>query len=192
MSKIIYTRKGEEILVDDEDYETLTDLKWCLDANGYPITYTYVSGINGKKGQNKIYLMHRMIMNTPKGLTTDHINHIKTDNRKINLRICSQSNNARNSIKQSKINKYKGVAKCKGQDYFVARINNNNKGIFLGNYRSEEDAALAYDRMAEKLFGEFALLNLPDRKDTPQKIIILSTNTSGFRGVNYVINGHPE
>jgi hypothetical protein len=96
-------------------------------------------------------------------METDHINHNGLDNRKTNLRICTTSQNAQNRPKDTRnISGYKGVGRCmsRGCNYeWRAEIKINGKKIHLGLFHSPEKAALAYDKAARNLFGEFALTN---------------------------------
>ena len=80
--KIITLLHGEQVKVDDGNYEFLSRFKWYL-SNGY--TYTSLSG--------KPISMHTLIMNTPKGKHTDHIDHDKLNNQRVNLRIVSPKEN---------------------------------------------------------------------------------------------------
>lgn len=84
--------QGQFAIIDDEDYEKVKPHKWR--AN-------YCKGISNYYVQNcgwgvPTIMMHRLIMNAPKGLVVDHINHNTLDNRKSNLRVCTQSENLRN------------------------------------------------------------------------------------------------
>ena len=110
-------------------------------------------------------------MGAEQGSVVDHINGDTLDNRKSNLRLCTNTENCRNAAKQKTANgnpcisQYKGVTKTKSTvngrnyEYWRAQICVDNKMIHLGNHKTEEDAAVAYDRSAVKYFGDFANLN---------------------------------
>ena len=100
-----------------------------------------------------------MINKTPKGLYTDHINRIRLDNRKCNLRTVTSAQNFTNTSKY-KNNKsgYKGVSKTK-KDKWRASIQYNKKVYNLGDYNTKEEAAIAYDTIAVQLFGEYSGTN---------------------------------
>jgi hypothetical protein len=87
----------------------------------------------------------------------DHINGIRTDNRIVNLRLVTQEQNSANSKphRDNLYSTYKGVSFDKRQSKYIARL----KGKFLGYYSAEKDAALAYDKAAKNLWGEYAKLN---------------------------------
>lgn len=58
--------------------------------------------------------------------------------------------------------KYLGVSMRinKSSISWKAEINSDNKRKYLGVFKSEELAAIAYNEAAEKLHGEFANLNI--------------------------------
>jgi hypothetical protein len=138
-------------LVDDEDFKRCSKLRWSFNPNGYA---------ERRKGKT-IERLHRFIMNCPKGKEVDHINGNKLDNRKCNLRICTQHQNSFNKSKQqgkySSI--YKGVCFFKRDKNWMANITKNNKYIFIGYFKEERHAAMAYDIWAKELFGKHARLN---------------------------------
>ncbi len=106
--------------------------------------------------------MHRLIMNAPAGLVVDHIDGNSLNNRKTNLRICTQAQNIHNSRpRRNRSSKYKGVFWNKVNKKWSVSIRKGDKRIYLGGFDDEIEAALAYDRKAEELFGEFAYLNMP-------------------------------
>ena len=148
MKKIKLSR-GKYTIVDDEDFEWLNRWKWSYNSLGY-----------ARMGQNyKTILMHRLIMNTPHGMETDHINGNGLDNRRSNLRICTRSQNKMNTCLSSKnTSGYKGVCWNKNSKKWRAEIE-YKKSICLGYFDNKIDAAKAYNQKAKELFGEFAKLN---------------------------------
>lgn len=82
------------------------------------------------------------------------------DNRKENLRVCTNAENTRNSIVRDaagKSSRFKGVSKS-GEGW-VAQITFEGRCVRIGTFDREDDAAGAYDGEAILLFGEFALTN---------------------------------
>ena len=162
------SRQGFTTLVDDEDYEWLNQWKWSLSGR---VEILYARAIiNGVETR-----MHRLIMKAKKGQIIDHINRNGLDNRKINLRFCtySQNNINRNKCGSGKYrgihfrpertiihfrekNIYTYISKPKWQ----AVICINKKFIYLGCYEKEIDAAKAYNEAAKKHHGEYAMLNI--------------------------------
>ncbi len=107
--------------------------------------------------------MHQEIIQVPKGMVVDHINHDGMDNRDANLRAATRAQNMRNrrKISKSSSSKYKGVTWKKDRSKWEASITFERKYIFLGHFENEIDAARAYDEAAKKYHGEFACLNFP-------------------------------
>lgn len=146
------------ILVDDEDYELVSQYKWSAPytCNGQ---FLYAqTKINGKY----VMMHHAIIGMSTEGLVVDHINGNKIDNRRCNLRYATRSQNAANSIRNikaypSKVSKYTGVRNYFGD--ITACVRFNGKVIRLGKFKTEEEAAKAYDDKAFELWGEFAKLN---------------------------------
>jgi RNA polymerase sigma factor (sigma-70 family) len=104
--------------------------------------------------------MHRIINETPKGKHTDHINHDSLDNRKCNLRTCSNTENSWNQrVPKNNTSGYKGVSWDNINNTWIASIGINGKSRVLGRYDNKEDAAMAYDCAAIENYGEFACLN---------------------------------
>lgn len=149
----IFTSKQDIILVDDSDLERLSDHIWHLSSEGYAQT----NELNN--GRQRTIKMHRFILGLSRGdgVIVDHINGIKTDNRRFNLRICSLTGNARNCKKRKdNTTGYKGVTFKKKTCRFAAQIRIRKKTIHLGYFDTAENAHSAYCAAAVKLYGEFA------------------------------------
>jgi hypothetical protein len=142
-----------EVLCDADDYDRIKEHRWYMSSNGYVRTALWFSG------KQKIIFLHRLVMECPEGLYSDHINRIRTDCRKVNLRICTRLENNRNLSKTENetTSKYKGVYKHK--DKWAASITVNYNKIALGLFKSQEEAALAYNKAAVEYFGDFASTN---------------------------------
>ena len=155
MKKIKLTQ-GKVALVDDGDFEKVSQYKWaaCRQYSGA----FYAGTVRNKK----LIGMHRLVLNFyGKNLCVDHINGDPLDNRKVNLRICTQAENRRNSkINKRNISGYKGVSFIKMSGKYQSRICFNYKQYELGTFERAEDAAFAYNKKAKELFGEFARLNI--------------------------------
>jgi hypothetical protein len=108
--------------------------------------------------------LHQEIIDVPKGMLIDHINHNPMDNRSANLRAATHSQNICHRRKRSgaKYSKYKGITWRKDTRKWVARITFEKIGIHLGFFENEIDAARAYDDAAKIYHGEFASLNFPE------------------------------
>jgi hypothetical protein len=134
-------------LIDTDDLPKIYGVMWRQHKG-----YVY----NTKKG-----LLHKIIMSSlGQNEEIDHINRIRTDNRKENLRLCNSSQNNINKHKDIR-NKsgYKGVSWAKNSNKWRAGIGYNYKYIKLGYFDNIHEAARAYNQKAKELFGEFAYLN---------------------------------
>jgi len=156
--KEIELSQGKVAMVDDEDYDLLSKMNWVAHKernSWYAWGYEKVAIRNYKRPK-----MHRVIMNAPDGVAVDHIDGNGLNNQKSNLRFCTNQENLRNSTKRKGCSsKFKGVSYHKQNDRWRATITIDKRQISLGCYGCEIDAALAYNRKAAELFGEFANLN---------------------------------
>jgi hypothetical protein len=82
----------------------------------------------------------------------DHINGKRDDNRLINLRLATRSQNLANKLSGRNTGLPKGVHFMKNRGTWNAKINNKH----IGAFRSVEEAAEAYRSEAIRIFGEFA------------------------------------
>ena len=146
------TKKGEEFLIDDEDFSKIKDYKWHIHTG--KCKYKYLSSIIDKK----LILLHRLITNCPRGREVDHINNDGLDNRKCNLRICTHSENIMNSKRNSRnTTGFKGVSLVGRK--FLAQLVVNKKYIYIGIFNTITSATRAYNNAAIKYHGEFAQIN---------------------------------
>lgn len=101
-----------------------------------------------------------MILNATKSEVIDHIDGDTLNNLRANLRICSRSQNGANRSKpKESTSKYMGVSWDKQYSRWVAQITKNGRVSKIGRFDVEEEAGLAYNKMALKLHGDFARLN---------------------------------
>lgn len=149
--------RNKSALIDDEDFDKVNQFKWYCDKLGYARTDKSIN-----KNKKSIY-MHRFLLNCPTNMRVDHINHNTLDNRRINLRICTPSQNLQNAKvhPQNKL-KVKGVS-MKNDIYrkkpYIARIQLAGKQINLGYFKNIKEAKNAYNKAALKYFGEFAYID---------------------------------
>lgn len=120
------------------------------------------AGPNSKRVEgNRTILMHRHLAAKMGLRNVDHKNMDRLDNRRENLRPCTQSQNLANSEKRPhNTSGFKGVNWNTTANMWAARLGFQNKRIFLGYFRTAEEAAQAYDSAAKQYFGEFSRLNL--------------------------------
>jgi hypothetical protein len=146
----------KKVFIDEEDIPLAIKYNWHVQFDGYNFYCRRNAYDNSKKSGRAVITMHREIMGFPKGKLIDHINGNSLDNRKENLRICTNTENCRHCRKQrnSKM-KYKGITKIINGSGWVARIGVNNKRIYLGYYNTEEEAYAVYCKASKKYHGEF-------------------------------------
>ena len=154
MTRTIPLTQGQVAIVDDEDFDWLNQYKWHAEKmRGRYYAARYLKG-------NKKMLMHREIMNAPKGVIIDHINGSSLENRRKNLRPCTIKENQRNRVSQkNSSSRFKGVCWHKNRKKWQAEIRCEDKFIYLGSFDNEIEAAKAYDKKAKELFGDFAKTN---------------------------------
>lgn len=159
MTREIPLTRGFVALVDDEDFDWLSQWKWHYSTHkrirtGYAVTGRGVMRMR----------MHHLILPRVPGLVVDHRNRNGVDNRRGNLRYATESENAANRVR-SQASGFRGVYPCPGSPgRFVSIITHQGMRRTLGRFRDKVEAAHCYDAAATALFGEFAVLNFP----TPQ------------------------
>lgn len=163
--------QGQIALVDDIDADLLT-YKWVAQYNTH--TKTYYAQRTIRIGAKRTALpMHRVILSRMLGreLTykdkCDHINHNTLDNRRAELRLATNSQNAANRSKtKSNTSGYKGVTWRKDIKKWHSQIevqeNGKRRGKHLGYYDDVLDAAKAYDRAALEHHKQYARINFPE------------------------------
>jgi len=174
--------KGYVAKVDDEDYDWLMQYSWHTLQRGtetgrkrlreHDIARTAIP-VALPDGYNayRIVSMHVLIMRALPGEIVDHINGDPLDNRRENLRLVTNQQNAWNARGAKSFNgkpttsRFKGVFKktCKTKygnyEYFVARVKFNDKDVTLYHGKDEIAAACHYDYGALRCFGEYARPN---------------------------------
>jgi len=150
--------QGKYAIVDECDVALVSGRKWAACWNGW--TWYASATVN-----NTTLYMHRLIMDAPKGMKVDHKNHDGIDNRRENLRICTNSQNIQNrrGPRKNSSSGFIGVYPERGR--FRARITVNGKTISVGRFDTPEEAARARDRASRTHYGEFASLNFPEEGD---------------------------
>jgi hypothetical protein len=148
-------------LLSVDDYEKVKDYKW------------YLSGGYVKASNKTTIFMHRIIMNLNDPLlVVDHINHDKLDNRRENLRVVTRAANNQNRPKatnEDRTSKYKGVflREFSHTSLWVARCGQ----LYNQSFKTEEEAARAYDKAALHSFGIGAEINFKYTDDELNQIL---------------------
>ena len=125
--------KSKHAIIDDEDYEKISRYRWYY-CNGYAVSDFGVR-------------MHRFIMNPPQDLVIDHINHDRLDNRRSNLKICTQFENSQNRTHAKTT--YGNVYSNKGVTKWYACNRIDGKQVRSKYYDTYEEAEEALRLMRE-------------------------------------------
>ena len=139
------------VLVDDEDLGMVINWRWRI-ASKPGQKAQYVASSDGTQ-------IHRLIMGLGKGdeRQVDHINGDGLDNRRCNLRVATrgenQANRGRNKNNQCGI---KGVYWNESRKRWQVTIGCEGKSIFVGRYKTIEEAKEAQELAAQILHGKFA------------------------------------
>ena len=167
--KVIPLTQDQVALVDDEDYEWLSEFKWhAVWAPSTQSFYPQRSVPPGLEYSNKRLLpMHNAIWTQhngpiPDGLTVDHKNRNTLEGRLSNLRLATRSQQKQNQgLHRNSTSGYRGVHWHRRDKKWSVSIQVDGKRIYLGYFTDKEDAARAYDVAARIHYGEFAQLNFP-------------------------------
>ena len=147
--------RGHEAIVDTSDLHLISPYRWHFIARR---GHKYAEAC--EKGQR--ILMHRLILGAVAGQVVDHANGNGLDNTRANIRLCTQRDNMCNQRVQTtgrKRSKFKGVSANRRGKPWSAAIPIDGRKMYLGAFRSEEEAARAYDAAAKELHGAFACTN---------------------------------
>lgn len=151
---------NKHALIDDEDFPLISAHTWWLTKGGY--AYTQVGG----RKNNTTILMHRLILSCKSGQEVNHKDFNPLNNQRSNLQLCTRS---QNNMYKRPVARFKGARWTKNA--WQSEIKKDRRYYYLGRFKTELEAALAYNEAAKRLFGEFAYLNV-----TGREIIVLQTN----------------
>lgn len=157
--KEIQLTQGKVTVVDDKDFEWLSQWKWCAHLHPQSGKY-YVVRSKTTKGKKKTVRMSREILEiTETNIYVDHINGDTLDNRRDNLRSATNTQNQWNSgLSTSNTKGLKGISYSPTRTSFKkwqAKIRFGGKRLHIGYFETPEEAASAYLRKARELHGEF-------------------------------------
>ena len=165
MAKAIELTQGYSAIVDDRDYEALSQHKWramVVRLGHKKRVYAVRGKRSGKK--KKTILMHREILRAGPDQSVDHIDGDGCNNRRCNIRACTKSQNQYNRRKNGgkTTSIYKGVRYCARHNRWRAAAG----GKHIGSFSSEAEAAIAYDNYVQKHWGDYALKNFAESVDS--------------------------
>lgn len=150
-----YTSKGEEFYVDERDYEKIKKYKWFIGANGYVMAHL---------SDNSLVYMHRFIMDlsSDDNFIVDHIKGVNTtnDNRRINLRVVTRSENQMNRRRQNNnTSGITGVWYSNSRQRWIAEIQAYGNKYYLGQYKTLEEAAKVRREAENIIHGDYSYHN---------------------------------
>jgi len=145
-----YTSDSEEFYFDLEDYDKIKGYCWYKNAQDY---------IETRIGDTKERL-HRIVMNAQSKEEVDHISHIRWDDRKLNLRIVNDTQNAINkSLQKNNTSSVPGVLWHTRDNIWEAFIGVNNKRIYLGRFSEFKKAVKVRKEAEDTYFKEYSYDN---------------------------------
>lgn len=160
MNLTITRRNGDQhvVLYDEQDHDLIASHTWCVYKSGASRTLYCATSerVRSGAGGTRLVLMHRLIL--PGVESVDHANGDGLDNRRSNLRAATQSQQNANRAPSPHTSRFKGVCWDKSRGLWRATIKD---GGYIGRFKTEEEAARAYDARAIEMHGEFAYLNFP-------------------------------
>lgn len=146
---------GRAAIIDEADAVLVAPYRWISDVRK---TTVYVRGRLPRQASGGVYL-HRLLTGNA---MTDHRDGNGLNNRRQNLRPCSQQENCLNS-RPKRAGKFKGVFFDKRRSRWYVQLYKDRICYFGGSYDTPLQAAIAYDRLALRRHGSFARLNFSDR-----------------------------
>lgn len=136
------TFAGHKFTIDLRDLDLVCNFCWHKSNTGYFVTH-----IN-----RKITQIHRLLLDPPEDMYVDHVNRDKSDNRRCNLRVCTQSENSRNQgVSKLSVTGVTGVTITAEKTYYAYIANK-----YIGKYKNIDEAIVARLSAEKELYGEFA------------------------------------
>ena len=155
--------KGFVTIIDDEDYDLVSQYRWHVlafkDGRKYATRTVNISGHRTSQYLRSLITGFKLV---------DHADLDGLNNRRNNLRNASHSLNHANQPKRRGVSKYKGVNWRKDCQKWEAKIRVNGRTIYLGMFRTEKEAARKYDEAAKIHFDSFARLNFEEREPSTE------------------------
>jgi hypothetical protein len=159
MAKEIPLTQGKVAIVDDEDFDRLSQFKWSAWRTGstWRAVRRLESGVSSKGNRmSKFQIMyHDIVGKAREGMVVDHINHNALDNRRENLRFAERGQNNMNRRGTNPFG-VKGVYKHKRGKSFFVQVKARGVLHRRGGLKTLEEAIKVSHELAKELHGEFA------------------------------------
>lgn len=145
---------GKKAIIDDSDLDIVSKYRWFLSRDNMVYSSMRVGISETGLIIRRNIALHQLILNTRGlGIIVDHKDHNRLNNKRENLRTCSNAQNGQNRRPNSG-RKYKGITEENGK--YRVRIQANGKRYNLGVYADLEQAVLAYNAKAKLVHGDYA------------------------------------
>lgn len=156
--------RGYSASIDVEDRPLVEGHNWYASPSRHGHFYARAYHNGGRIG------LHQVVMRVGPGVLVDHADRNPLNCRKSNLRLASPRQNCQNRTRyKNTTSNLKGVMFRSDRGTWKAAITVDGKRITLGTFKTREEAGAAYDDAARKYFGQFAVLNFPERFDEPMR-----------------------
>ena len=151
--------KGQVAIVDDADFDWLSQWKWSAQKVATISGFYAVRWMKKPCGGMSAIPMHRFINGTPDGAHTDHIDGNGLNNCRSNLRTVTALQNQMNKRpNRGGTSPLKGAWRddsCRNVKKWRSSIRINGRLKYLGRFHTDQEAAAAYAKAAAEHFGEY-------------------------------------
>jgi AP2-like factor, euAP2 lineage len=164
--KFLPVRPSYQAKVDAEDYDRLMKHTWRVITKPSG-RKKVVTNIVDSEGKNRQISLGQFLMSPPPGKMVYPRRFMEGfDYRKENLIVCTMAERQKILPKSRRhgTSRFKGVSFITSKKQWRAAIKVNKKSITLGHFKTEEDAALAYNKAAREHFGDQAYQNRVEKK----------------------------